>query len=55
METVSYLTINGETREIVDEDCRNKNELSQEQIEKLWNNIQYIATILKIDLPEQKD
>lgn len=55
MDVVSYLTINGETREIVDRDSRNEITLSQEQIEKLWNNVQYIATTLNINLPEQKN
>ena len=55
MDKVSYLTINGETREIVDKDCRSETTLSQEEIEKLWSNVQYIATTLNIDLPEQRD
>lgn len=45
MDVVSYLTINNETREIVDEQSREDIRLLQAQIE-------YIATILDIDVSE---
>ena len=43
MDEVSYLTINGETREIVDKAGRNRIELLEAQVE-------YIAEQLNIDL-----
>lgn len=43
MDEVSYLTINGETREIVDKTGRNRIELLEAQVE-------YIAEQLNIDL-----
>ena len=45
MDTVSYLTINGETREIED----NK---SREDITLLQKQVEYIAEILEIDLSQ---
>lgn len=43
MDTVSYLTINGETREIVDAESRNDITVLQAQIE-------YMAEELNVDL-----
>jgi len=45
MDTVSYLTINGETREIIDRENRDKVELLEAQIE-------YLAEQLNIDISE---
>lgn len=45
MNTVSYLTINGETREIIDRENRDKVELLEAQIE-------YLAEQLNIDISE---
>ena len=45
MDIVSYLTINNETREIADE-------RSREDIRLLQTQVEYIATVLDIDISE---
>jgi len=47
METVSYLTLNGDTRRIVDEKCRKDIDLLKAQIE-------YLANELNVDISNVK-
>ena len=55
MNTVAYLTINEETREIVDEDSRNRISSLENQIQKMQEDIKYIAMIMDIDLPSEEE
>lgn len=55
MDTVSYLTINGETREILDSQSRDDISTLQRQVETNTANIEYLAKKLKIDLESKTE
>ncbi len=50
---VNYLTIGDETREIADSQSREDIELLKTQVEENRANIEYIATIMNIDLSQK--